>query len=1186
MDQVYDQPGQPVGPQPSPLASADSRTQGSLFRDLVIFIGRRMLFGIAVLLAIIYLAYFAFAAAQGTSTSEALLQAASETGGYVAGLLQGDLGVSQPASVAFRPQPILDIVPMAMLRSLGLISITFLLSTGIGIPLGIWAALHKEGKGALAILIVSFIGISTPVFFLALFLQIAAIEYTQNFGQSIVPVGGFGWDKHLVLPVLVLAARPIAQITRITFVTVSDNLDEDYVRTARGKGLHSRQILLVHVLKNSAIPILTTMAISLRFVLSSLPVVETYFGWGGVGEILLRAMFTGDTNLAIALLTSLGILFILINLLLDLSYYAIDPRITPGSSGLGRSSQGSAFEALISAPSDLANALKDNAITRWIRRRVSPVEEEPSPFKAILERQGISEVDEGPALGKKRRFAAWRYGVLGNVPLLLGALIVGTLLFLLAFGPQLAPFSPNTTQQIAIVDGQVTVPPFAPSARHPWGTDAIGRDIQSLIIAGVQQTLILAFIVVVIRMFIGLILGILAGWFNDSWLDQIIRTVVSALAVFPTLLLAAFLIFAIGIQNGMRTFVIALFLVGWGEIVEFVRGEVISLRNKPFIESAIAIGQSTPRLIRVHFLPNLAPGLISVAAVEVAAVLLLLGELGFIGIFIQGGASSEFGLYSQVPEWGSLLAGVRTWVRSYPWTGIYPTLAFFIAILGFNLLGEGLRRLLGRFGIVVNSLFSRYSLIIIGVVAVAFFWLRQNSGELVFYRQQADTFGGETALAHIEALADPTMEGRALGSDGLDLAAEYIRNQFANLGLQPAGDNITYYQEESRSFHLIDEPPSLLLDDGGPDPEYRQEFTVYPKDTINRGQAEGQVRLLTWASDTPLAGLDLSDDIVMLLSEDHLDALADLSCRGVLIVASDVGAMRQRFTMSPLPAAEGCGQDTPVLWINDRLGTRIIEGAGWSIPRLIEAQQELDKGQLIDVRSGVSAEIVIPGLVRNDEQVVNVIGHLPGTSDSMDHEMVIVAVQYDSPPIGPDGVYPNANSTASSVAVMLEAIRTLQESGYQPFRTFLFVAYSGEGLPDLSSSPEIQRFLDARIGFADNFDIEGVIYVRGMGAGGDLMSVWTPGISSLAKLLESSAHLVGMGTERFDGPPDMNVFVPGGSEFIENEEYPQVGIGRQGWQKTAQLPNDSLTFIPADRLEESGTALTLALMILGREGSY
>lgn len=631
---------------------------------------------------------------------------------------------------------------------------------------------------------------------------------------------------------------------------------------------------------------------------------------------------------------------------------------------------------------------------------------------------------------------------------------------------------------------------------------------------------------------------------------------------------------------------IALFLVGWGEIVEFVRAEVITIRSKPFVESAIAIGQSTPRLIRVHFLPNLAPGLIAVAAVEVSAVLLILGELGFIDIFIQGGASSDFGLYSQVPEWGSLLAGVRTWVRSYPWTGLYPVMAFFIAILGFNLLGEGLRRLLGRFGIIANTLFSRYSLILLVLGILAYLWLRQNTGELVFYRQQADTFDGDSAITHIEALTDPAMDGRALGSDGLDQAAEYIRDQFAALGLQPAGERISYFQDESRAYHILDETPRLLLNDEGSEPEFRQEFMVYPKATLNMGQGEGNIRLLAWGAESSPAGLDFSEEIVILLTDEHLDDLGAMSCRGVLVVASDLGAMKQRYTMSTLPPGEGCGLDTPVLWISDRLGTRILQDTGWSVPRLLEHVDELGDEDRVDIPTAISGSIDIPGRIENDARVVNVIGHLPGTSDALDHELVFIVTQYDSSPLGPDGAYPGANSSASGVAVMLEAIRTMQESGYQPFRTFLFVAYSGEGLPDLASAPEVRRYLDARVGFDEAFDIQAVIYLRGLGAGGDRMSVWSPGKSGLAKLMESAAQLTGMRTERMSGNPDMNVFVPGGSEAAGEEEFPQVGVSRQGWQKTAHLPNDSLTFVTPGRLEETGRAISLGLMIIGRERSY
>jgi hypothetical protein len=430
------------------------------------------------------------------------------------------------------------------------------------------------------------------------------------------------------------------------------------------------------------------------------------------------------------------------------------------------------------------------------------------------------------------------------------------------------------------------------------------------------------------------------------------------------------------------------------------------------------------------------------------------------------------------------------------------------------------------------------------------------------------------------------MEGRALGSDGLTDAAEYIRNQFSSLGLQPAGEEFTYYQVEDRTYHFLNETPSLQLADGGPEPEFRQEFMVFPRGTYNQGQAEGPVRLVTWADEASPPDIDLSDEIVLLLSADDLDQLADFSCRGVLVVANDLGEMKQRYTLSSQPPSEGCGQDTPVLWISDRLGNRLLQGTDWSVRGLILAKEEFADDEFMELITPAQATIEIPGEIMEDDSVVNVIGHLPGTSDAMDDQLVIVAAQYDSPPIGPDGAYPNANSTASGVAVMLEAIRTMRDSGYQPYRTFLFVAYSGEGMPDLSSSPEVERFLEARRGFAGNFDIEAVIYVRGLGSGGEDLSAWTPEKSDLAKLMESAAHLVGADTERIEGPADMNVFVPGGAEQVEDSEIPKVGLSRQGWFKTANLPNDSMTFMSSDIVEETGRALTLGLMIIGREGSY
>ena len=1175
----------PAGQDQSP-APTDKTKQRGLARDVAAFVGQRLLFGAFVLVAIIYLTYVAFALAQGATLTTALWEAIGQTFTYIGNLLRGDLGMSQARSAAFRPQPIMDILPLALMRSLGLLAATFGLATIVGIPLGILAAMRRHGRGALIILIVSFIGISTPVFFAALFLQIAAVEYTKTFGQSLVPVGGFGWDKHLVLPVLVLAARPIAQITRVTFVAVSDVLEQDYIRVARGKGLRSYQILLVHIMRNSAIPILTTMAITLRFVLSSLPVVETYFGWGGLGEVLLRALFLGDLNLTIAFLLCLGVIFILVNIILEVSYYYIDPRIQPGASYRTSARRGGFLTALKSIPTDFNEALSDNLVSRWLRRRRSP-DDEPSPFKALFDKQKLSDDEvEAPGGARGRSWSTWRYGVLGNAPLLIGALIVGTLLFLMLFGPRLAPLSPNTTQLVTFVDGSITTPPYPPDSVYRWGTDSLGRDLYSLILAGVQQTLFLAFGVVVARLVVGITLGVLAGWFKESWLDRIIMGLVQAVAVFPTLLLAALLIFAIGFERGMFAFFLALSLVGWGEIVEYVRGEVITIRPKPFIESAIAAGQSTPRLIRVHFLPNLAPGLIAVSAVEVAAVLLLLGELGFIGIFIQGGASTDFGLYAQVPEWGSLLSGVRTWIRSYPWTGFFPAAAFFIAILGFNLFGEGMRRLLGRVGQLASSLTSRYALALVILILVGLFWARQNSGEIVFYRRQAETFDTAAAQAHIETLVDPATEGRALDSTGLTTAAEYIKSEFSSLGLQPAGESLTYYQHDSRTYHVLDSLPTLALSDGQNNPEYLQEYSVYPRATLNKGQAEGSVRLLAAGPEAPLESVDLGHDIVLLLTGDDLGRLAGQSCQGVLIVAEDQGVLKQRYTLSAQDPLPGCGQDTPILWINDRLANRLLSGAGQTVGRLTDQLESLADDEIIDIATSITAAIDIPGTVKTDVPVINVIGHLPGTSTDLNSNLIVVAAQYDSPPAGAGDVYPEANSSASGVSVMLEVVQAMQESGYQPFKTFLFVAYSGEGLPDLAAAPEVESYLQAKTGFDTAFEIEAVVYLRGLGAGGEGLAVSALEKSDLAKLMETSAHLNHVDTDRTIGIPSMNVFVPGFDPPADLTEYPQVGISRNGWEKTARLPNDSTTFITDQNVGDAGRAVSLGLMILGRESSY
>ncbi len=724
-----------------------------------------------------------------------------------------------------------------------------------------------------------------------------------------------------------------------------------------------------------------------------------------------------------------------------------------------------------------------------------------------------------------------------------------------------------------------------PAQLHPWGTDPIGRDMLSLVVSGAQQTLIMAFAVVLLRMLLGFVLGLLAGWYHGSWLDRMIVGATQALAVFPTLLLAALLIFAIGFETGMRAFILALALVGWGEIVQFVRAEVASIRPKPFIDSAIAVGQRTSRLFLIHILPNLAPALISLAALELGAVLLILGELGFIGIFLQGGAGTDFGLYAQVPEWGSLLSNIRNWTRSYPWTGFYPAMAFFLAVLGFNLLGEGLRRLIEAVGLVVNRLFNYYTLAFVVLLAAGYFWLRTNSGELVFYRQQATEFSGSQAMAHIESLTSPELDGRALGSPGLQAAAEYIRDQFKALGLQPAGEASTYFQSGRRSYLALEGEPVFQMEDGGAELEYLQDYAVYPGLVRNTGQTRGQVHLLVMGEDTTAAGLDLAEDIVLVLSEADLPRLAGVQCQGVLVLAPDLLVLKRRLTLSPAAAGvESCGQGTPVLWVSDKVVNRLLQGTGRVLSGLGADIELPDPQALVLLPTGIPVTIDVQGSVREYVPVVNVIGQLPGSSAALDSEMILVAAQYDAPPMDNTGLYPGANDNASGVAAMLEAIRALRDSEYQPFRTFLFVAYSGEGLPDLAAAPAVETYLEARTGFDTAFDVQGVIYLRGLAAGSEnTLAVWARENTDLSKLLSTAANLSGMETERVDGSPSMNIFAPDSQEMELATPFPLVGLSRQGWERSARLAGDSQTFMSPDDLEASGEALSLGLMILGRE---
>jgi peptide/nickel transport system permease protein len=226
-----------------------------------------------------------------------------------------------------RPVANSEALRQAYANSMGLLAIALLVASVVGLWIGAVAALTKRRKLVLPLLTLTVLAVSTPSFFAALLLQIGELKFLQITGRRLVSMAGFGWDfEHLLMPVLVLAAMPVAYLTRAAFISLSEVMNQDYIRTAFSKGLSQRQAVNVHAARNVAIPVLTALGVSVRLGLSTLPVVEFFFAWPGMGRRLLEAIDARETMVVVVLATALGLTFLVINLVLDIAYRIIDPR--------------------------------------------------------------------------------------------------------------------------------------------------------------------------------------------------------------------------------------------------------------------------------------------------------------------------------------------------------------------------------------------------------------------------------------------------------------------------------------------------------------------------------------------------------------------------------------------------------------------------------------------------------------------------------------------------------------------------------------------------------------------------------------------------------------------------------------------------------------------------------------------
>lgn len=295
---------------------------------MIRFLVRRLVFTLLMVVAIIFTCLLVVHVA--ASGGEApLLDTAKEaligTGGYLWDALHGDLGLAIASQ--HRMEPTTTLLARTYPKSMGLLLVALFLATLMGVPLGTLAALKRYSRLSPVVVTTSILGISAPSFFVAMLLQIAELLFYKSTGIRLLPLFGFGWDRHLLLPALALAAAPTARIARLTYITLCDVLEKEYIRTAHAKGLGARAILFRHAFSNAAIPILTSLGVSIRQSLSVLPVVEFFFSWPGVGLQLLKSLRWFDARAVTGLVLSLGVTFLLVNLALEILYRRLDPKL-------------------------------------------------------------------------------------------------------------------------------------------------------------------------------------------------------------------------------------------------------------------------------------------------------------------------------------------------------------------------------------------------------------------------------------------------------------------------------------------------------------------------------------------------------------------------------------------------------------------------------------------------------------------------------------------------------------------------------------------------------------------------------------------------------------------------------------------------------------------------------------------
>ena len=278
------------------------------------------------------------------------------------------------------------------------------------------------------------------------------------------------------------------------------------------------------------------------------------------------------------------------------------------------------------------------------------------------------------------RTRSWRYSRWGRFlrepAAVFGGLIVLVLVVAAVAAPLIAPYDPRATD----LKLRNTPPAWESkgSAANLLGTDPVGRDLLSRIIYGARVSLSIGLIVTVLACAIGVVLGLVAGYYG-GWIDEVLLRVADLFLAFPFILLAITIISVLG--SGLTNLILVLVVTGWVQYTRLVRGQVLAVKRNQYVEAAQVAGAQDSRIILRHILPNIIAPIVILATLQVAFVLLTEAALNFLGL----------GVDPSTPTWGAMVNDGRLYIYNAWWVITFPGLAIMLAVLGINMLGDWLR---------------------------------------------------------------------------------------------------------------------------------------------------------------------------------------------------------------------------------------------------------------------------------------------------------------------------------------------------------------------------------------------------------------------------------------------------------------------------------------------------------------